>query len=152
MHGEVAVRSAGPDDLLAVVRLIERNPAMTVDQLAERHHATWMRMMATDDLTVYVGCLGQDVVGTTASLVMPHVTYQCRPTVFVESMYVKESHRRRGVARAMLQRLLDDARHAGCFKVQLLTHKRHRSDGAHDLYRAMGFVAEAEGFRRYLDP
>ena len=29
--------------------------------------------------------------------------------------------------------------------------KRHGHDGAHDLYRAMGFTPEAEGFRLYLD-
>ncbi len=136
---DLVVRTAATDDLLAVVRLIDRNPEMTVEQLTEQHHATWVRMMATDDLTVYVALFDGEVVGTTAALVMPHVTYDCRPTAFVESMYVKESHRRRGVARAMLQRLLDDAERAGCFKIQLLTHKRHRSDGGHDLYRAMGF-------------
>jgi hypothetical protein len=32
----------------------------------------------------------------------------------------------------------------------VLTHKRHAIDGAHDLYRALGFKAEAEGFRLYL--
>lgn len=147
----LTVRVAAPDDALAVVRLIERSPAMSREELTERHRATWARMMATTDLTVYVAAFGNDVVGTTAALVMPHVTYQCRPTVFVESMYVLESHRRRGIARNMLQRLLDDAREQGCHKVQLLTHKRHATDGAHDLYRSVGFVAEAEGFRLYLD-
>ena len=36
-------------------------------------------------------------------------------------------------------------------KVQLLTHKRHATDGAHALYESMGFEAEAEGFRLYLN-
>jgi hypothetical protein len=50
----------------------------------------------------------------------------------------------------MLASLVDDARAAGCRKVQLLSHKRHVSDGAHDLYLKAGFEPEAEGFRRYL--
>lgn len=58
--------------------------------------------------------------------------------------------RRRGVAKALVERVLADARAAGCFKVQLLSHKRHATDGAHDLYRSLGFSAEAEGFRLYL--
>lgn len=148
---ELRVRTATMDDALAVVRLIERDPSMAAEELTERHRATWARMMATTDLTVYLALWGDDIVGTTAALVMPHVTYGCRPTVLVESMYVRDSHRRRGVASTMLQRLLDDARGQGCHKVQLLTHKRHHNDGAHDLYRSMGFVAEAEGFRLYLD-
>ncbi len=59
---------------------------------------------------------------TSALLVMPHFTYSCHPTAFIEAMYVRDEHRRRGVARMMVERLLDDARSAGCRKVQLLTH------------------------------
>lgn len=88
-------------------------------------------MMRTDDLTVYLAWRGEDAVGTTALLVMAHITNACRPTAFIESMYVRDEHRRRGVARMMVERLLDDASSAGCHKVQLLTHKRHADDGAH---------------------
>jgi len=82
---------------------------------------------------------------------MPHITYACRPTAFIESMYVRDEHRRRGVARMMVDRVLYDATNAGCHKVQLLTHKRHAHDGAHAFYRSCGFEAEAEGFRMYLN-
>ena len=107
--------------------------------------------MRTDDLTVYLAWHGNEAVGTTALLVMPHLTYACRPTAFLESMYVLDEHRRRGVAKMMVARLLDDAKNLGCHKVQVLTHKRHAQDGGHALYRALGFEAEAEGFRLYLD-
>jgi single-stranded DNA-specific DHH superfamily exonuclease len=52
----------------------------------------------------------------------------------------------------LLQQALKDAHAASCRKIQLLSHKRHGNDGAHDLYRAMGFTPKAEGFRLYLDP
>ncbi len=145
------VRIAHPGDLLAVVRLIEREAGLSAEALSSVQRATWERMMATPDLTVYLVYAGDEAVGTTAMLVMPHVTYACRPTAFIESMYVLDEHRRQGVARMMIERLLADARDLGCHKVQLLTHKRHADDGAHDLYHALGFVAEAEGFRQYLD-
>jgi GNAT superfamily N-acetyltransferase len=103
-------------------------------------------MLLTDDLSVYLASHGDDAVGTTAFLVMPHLAHACRPTAFIESMYVRDEHRRRGVARRMVERLLVDAGDAGCHKVQLLTHKRHVQDGAHDFYRSLGFEAEAEGF------
>jgi hypothetical protein len=45
--------------------------------------------------------------------------------------------------------VLQDSRAAGCNKVQLLSHKRHATDGGHRLYRAVGFEPEAEGFRLY---
>ena len=146
-----AIQGARADDLLAVARLIDRRPGLSEEDLTERQRATWARMLLTDDLTVYLAWHGDDAVGTTALLVMPHITYACRPTGFIESMYVRDEHRRRGVARRMVERLLVDARDAGCHKVQLLTHKRHAQDGAHAFYRSMGFEAEAEGFRMYLD-
>jgi hypothetical protein len=50
----------------------------------------------------------------------------------------------------MLCHVLGDARSAGGNKVQLLSHKRHATDGGHRLYTSLGFNAEAEGFRLYL--
>ena len=44
----------------------------------------------------------------------------------------------------------DSATTAGYHKIQLLTHKRHAHAGAHEFYRSLGFVDEAEGFRLYL--
>jgi GNAT superfamily N-acetyltransferase len=133
------------------VRLYERAPDLPVDRLSSRQRTMWDRMMATDDLTVYLAETQQQAVGTASLLVMPHITYDCHPTAFIEAMVVAQAHRRRGVGRMLLERLLDDARTASCRKVQLLSHKRHVGDGAHDFYRSLGFAAEAEGFRLYLD-
>lgn len=144
------VRPAGPDDLPGVLRVQHRDPGLGPGDVSERERATWDRMLATDGLTVYLATEGDDVVGTVTLLVMPNLGYGCRPSAFVEAMVVAESHRRRGVGRALVERLLAEAAAAGCHKVQLLTHKRHASDGAHDFYRALGFTAEAEGFRLYL--
>ena len=144
------IRTAGTDDLLGVVRIIDRVPNLTPAELTELHRLTWTRMMTTPDLTVYVAEVAREVVGTTSLLVMPHVTYDCRPTAFIEPMVVAQAHRRHGVGRMMTQRVLRDARSLGCHKVQLLSHKRHAGDGAHAFYRSLGFVAEAEGFRLYL--
>ena len=118
--------------------------------LTDVQRSAWARALETPDLTVYVAERGGQVVGTTSLLLMPHVTYGCHPTAFIEPLVVAEEHRRRGVGRMMVERALDDARAAGCRKVQLLSHKRHSEDGAHDFYRSLGFAAEAEGFRIFL--
>ncbi|MBJ7609026.1 MAG: GNAT family N-acetyltransferase [Candidatus Dormibacteraeota bacterium] len=152
MNSSYRVRTACVEDLLAVLRLYEHSPTLEQDTISGRQRDMWQRMMATDDLTVYVAETDGEVVGTSCLLVMPNLTYDCCPTAFIEAVVVADAHRRRGVARMMLGRLLDDARSMSCRKVQLLTHKRHAGDGAHDLYRSCGFEAEAEGFRLYLDP
>jgi len=82
-------------------------------------------------------------------LLMSHLTFDCQPTAFIEAVVIRYAHRRRGVATLLLRQALQDAHAASCRKIQLLAHKRHSNDGAHHLYRAMGFTPEAEGFRLY---
>ncbi len=106
--------------------------------------------MRSSGLTVYLAEVDEQVVGTATLMVMPNLTYGCAPTAFVEAVVVAAAHRRKGMAAAIMRRLLNDARSAGCNKVQLLSHKRHATDGAHRLYTSLGFEPEAEGFRLYL--
>lgn len=146
------VRPARDGDLLGVVRLHTRSPGLGPAQLSEKQQMMWQRMLSTVGMTVYVAVAGREVVGTTTLLVMPNLGYDCRPTAFVEAMVVAENHRRCGVGRRLMARLLNDARAASCRKVQLLSHKRHADDGAHAFYRSLDFQPEAEGFRLYLDP
>ena len=150
--GEAVVRTAGPDDLTGVLD-VHRHRDPGTDAPAEpnpRQRRTWAEMMAREGLTVYVADLDGAAIGTATLLVMPTITQGCEPTAFVEAVVVDHRHRRRGVATAILRRALDDARALGCNKVQLLSHKRHRDDGAHALYVSLGFGADAEGFRLYL--
>lgn len=111
----------------------------------------WERMAATPNLIVYLAEFGDEPVGTASMILMPHITYGCRPSAFIEAIVVTYAHRRQGVATLLLQLALDDARAASCFKIQLLSHKRHTDDGAHHLYQSLGFSPEAEGFRLYLN-
>ncbi|GAA3073943.1 hypothetical protein GCM10017600_26460 [Streptosporangium carneum] len=111
----------------------------------------WERVGATPGLTVYLAELEGEPVGTASMMLMPHITYDCRPSAFVEAVVVAYAHRRQGVATLLVRQALEDAREASCFKIQLLSHKRHADDGAHRLYRSLGFTPEAEGFRLYLN-
>lgn len=149
------VRTATTTDLRAVLGVYRQRHTAS-DRLApqrvlDQQRVTWMQMMAIKELSVYVVEDGDIAVGTLSMVVMPNLTYDCRPTAFIEPVVVVASHRRRGIGRAMLQRALSDARTAGCLKVQVVSHKRHSDDGAHAFYEALGFKAEAEGYRLYID-
>jgi GNAT superfamily N-acetyltransferase len=146
------IRIARSDDLEAVLALYahEDSGHEVRRSATDQEKQMWRRMLDTTDLTVYLGEADGEVVGTATALVMPNVTYACAPTAFVEAVVVAPSYRRQGIATAMLRRILVDSRAVGCNKVQLLSHKRHATDGAHHLYGALGFEPEAEGFRLYL--
>lgn len=145
--GHLRVRAAVLDDLPGLLEVYEGTRAT---EPSERERQTWHTMLATGNLSVYCAEVNGQVVGTAMLLTMPNLTYACQPTAFIEAVIVHTQWRRQGIATAMLERLIDDARLAGCNKVQLLSHKRHADDGAHDLYEKLDFEAEADGFRRYL--
>jgi len=149
------VRVADEQDLLPLLQLFSRadeglRPAVDAPRPIEI--STWAEMLRTEHLTTYVADDDGAVVGTALFATIPNLGYDCQRTGFIEAMVGAASQRRTGVATQVLQRVLDDARTAGCHKIQLLTHKRHATDGAHAFYRSMGFEAEAEGFRLYLAP
>lgn len=58
------VRLAERDDLLVLARLVELVPDLTAEQLSSVQRATWDRMMATDDLTIYLAECDGEPVGT----------------------------------------------------------------------------------------
>ena len=152
VESDLVIRVAGVQDLDGVLSVhVQHNPSMRATGSASAQEAeTWTRMQETRDLTVYLAEISRMPVGTASLLLMPNLTYECAPTAFIEAVVVVPKQRRRGIATAILGRVLEDAESAGCDKVQLLSHKRHADDGAHELYRKAGFTSEAEGFRRYL--
>jgi N-acetylglutamate synthase-like GNAT family acetyltransferase len=141
------LRRASANDVAGVAALLAPERSPNDVGLA----AAWARLMSTETATVYIAETAGEVVGTATLLTMPHINYGCRPTAFIEAVHVAPAHRHRGVATVLLERVVADAVAAGCHKLQVVSHKRHDVDGGHALYRALGFVDEAEGFRRYLD-
>lgn len=59
--------------------------------------------------------------------------------LFIEELYVAPDARRRGVARAILSRLLADSRASGVRAIELEVDEGHEPAGA--LYRSLGFEA-----------
>src|SRR6185503_2828315 len=84
---------------------------------SDRQTAMWSRIARSPDVTVYVAELDGRPVGTACLSILPNITYDCRPTAFIEAVVVRYDHRRRGVARLMLEHVLDAARRESCFKV-----------------------------------
>jgi aminoglycoside 6'-N-acetyltransferase I len=74
------------------------------------------------------------------------------PVAFLEGIYVKPSHRRRGVARALCDRVADWARTLGA--TEFASDTLIDNTDSHAMHRALGFI-ETERvafFRRTLSP
>lgn len=139
------VRDASEKDLAEVAALLV---GLEQEPRPSRDLHTWREMLAQPGRSILVAESEGRLVGTLDLLVIPNLTRGGRPYAMAENIVVTEGHRREGVGSALLDAAVDRARGADCYKVQLLSNKDRTE--AHGFYRACGFEALAEGFRRYL--
>jgi GNAT superfamily N-acetyltransferase len=102
----------------------------------------WTGIMADPSLRYFVvACEGRVVSSCNLALV-PNLTRGARPFGVIENVVTHPDFRRRGFAKAVLERALDVAWQSGCYKVMLLS-SAHR-DAAHALYEKVGFKANVK--------
>jgi GNAT superfamily N-acetyltransferase len=88
------------------------------------------------------------VVGTLFFQITPNLSHGARPWAVFENMVVDARYRGQGIGRRLIEYAFARCREAGCYKVQLLSHKKRLE--AHRFYRSLGFEESALGFRFYF--
>ncbi|OHV35334.1 GCN5 family acetyltransferase [Pseudofrankia sp. EUN1h] len=106
------------------------------------------RILADPSRQLLVADVDGRVVGTAEVLVHVNLTHGGQPWAIVENVVVAADARRLGAGRALMAHVVEQARAAGCYKIQLLS-RGERGD-AHLFYESLGFARSAVGFRRYL--
>ncbi len=96
-------------------------------------------MAARDDDTTPVGL---------CQLRFRHSVWTAAEDCWLEDLFVRREARRRGIARALLQRVLERARERGCRRVELDTNESN--DGAIGLYEGLGFSPMSKASSRSL--
>jgi GNAT superfamily N-acetyltransferase len=77
-----------------------------------------------------------------------HSVWTAAEDCWLEDLFVRPEARRRGLAKALVQRSLERARERGCRRVELDTNEDN--NGAIRLYEALGFSATSKGSSRSL--
>ncbi|MGO9971411.1 MAG: N-acetyltransferase family protein [Solirubrobacteraceae bacterium] len=142
-------RSADLDDLLSLYQELAdtRNTAAPTDRASSEPLLAEILADRTRQLVVAV--LDGRLVGTADLLVVPNLTHHGKPWAIVENVIVARAVRRTGVGTQLIGRLIELARVAGCYKLQLQSGKQRAE--AHEFYRDLGLAAVAEGFKIYFD-
>ncbi|GAA2232934.1 GNAT family N-acetyltransferase [Streptomyces indiaensis] len=109
--------------------------------------AIWSAISSQRGRTILVAEAAGTLAGTADCIVLPNLTRGGRAILFVENVVVAGSFQRRGVGRQLMEAAVRLGESAGCYKVQLLAAD---DEYVHTFYKACGFQALAEGFRRYL--
>jgi len=124
----------------AVVELIDgyaRGPGgQSAPLAAGARDAMAAGLRAHPKMTVYLAWDGGDAVGVAVCL-EGFSTFAGRPSLNIHDLAVAAQHQGRGIGRALIERVSDDARARGCCKVTLEVHETN--ENAKRLYRKTGF-------------
>jgi GNAT superfamily N-acetyltransferase len=143
----VLVRQARPSDALAVQALYrilvpgDQNIAVRPERIAE--------LEEDDSNHLLVAEVAGEVRGTAFLSICRDPMYGFHPYGVVENIIVDPAFRGRGVGRALMIAVEDQARAARCTKLMLLSSVSRV--GAHRFFATIGFDAEKKrGFIKYL--
>lgn len=158
MTDEIAVFRAGPADLADVVRFF-RAMAAAADPAdpaaAGRGQAGLRRSLQAwdflhgDRCVLLLACLEGEMAGSLLAVRVPKADARLG-FLFVDELYVLPPFRRRGVGRALLERVQALAVEMGLAGVRLMV--RPGNEAARWLYRRCGFVEHEAVFCQWTGP
>lgn len=88
------------------------------------------------------------VIATATLMLLPNLSHGGRSVAQLESVVVDERERGRGVGERLVRFCVEQARGAGCFRVQLTSNASR--EAAHRFYRRLGFGDSHVGFKLLL--
>lgn len=100
------------------------------------------QILRTPGLFLFVIERADVVVATTYLNIIPNLSRSAAPYAVVENVVVDVGLRRTGLGRQIMERTLQEAWNAGCYKAMLMTGSK--TPGTHAYYRACGFSADAK--------
>jgi GNAT superfamily N-acetyltransferase len=134
-------------------RLIELLSQLSLDQPREdlstpiqpAYHPALEAVLSDERQTILVAELDGRLAGMACFIILPNLSHIGRPYAMIEDRVVDAGLRGRGIGDALMQRAIEMAREAGCYKLSL-TSNMTRTD-AHRFYERLGFKATHVGYR-----
>jgi GNAT superfamily N-acetyltransferase len=142
------VRKANFADVTRILELYEQLTEEVQDLSPETVNRVFTEIDSSPRQELLVAENDGLVVGTLFIQITPNLSHGAYPWAVLENMVVDSRYRRQGIGRHLIEYAFARCREAGCYKVQLLSHKKRL--GAHQFYRSLGFEESALGFRFYF--
>jgi len=92
--------------------------------------------LASDSFWILVGLIGGQPVGYATLVRMPKADARVA-ALYLDELHVLKTHRRRGVASALLDEVTVIAKEVGAWRIRLLVSPHNQA--ARNLYRSLGF-------------
>jgi len=150
MIDPVIIRKATDADLTFVLNLlgsddIDPGDVLSVEEATLIHH----KFSAYPNYSLFVACIGSNIVGTFELLIMDNLGHKGKPSGVIEDVMVDNVYRSKGIGRKMMEHAISVCKTYGCYKLTLSSNlKRER---AHDFYEKIGFIKHGYSFHVDLD-
>jgi ribosomal protein S18 acetylase RimI-like enzyme len=102
----------------------------------------WQGIIANPALTCFVAEQAGRLISSCNLAIIPNLTRGARPYGVIENVITHPDFRRQGLAKRVLDRAIETAKQAGCYKVMLLSGADRKS--AHALYEKVGFKKDTK--------
>jgi len=146
---ELLIREAAPSDIPEILRQrramyidMGHTEPQPLDAMASRSAGYLAKAMADGSFRAWLACAERGVVGGGALIISPWLAHpydlECRRATIL-NVYVYPEHRRRGVARQLMEVMITWCRREGFAGVTL-----HASDDGRHLYESLGFELSNE--------
>lgn len=148
---EITYRKLGSGDMDTFIKMriqqLQEEGAEPVLDLSSELRSYYIRHLEDQTFSAWLAVDEEAIVGTCGLSVAEKPPYYANPTGrigLLSSVYTLKSHRRRGIARGLLEHIMDEANSAGCGAVQITA-----SDMGTLLYADYGFKRN-ENFMQFV--
>jgi predicted GNAT family acetyltransferase len=132
----VTIRKATKEDLPHILSLYSElhpnDPPINEDSAT----SVWNQALYSG-VTYFVAESRGTIVATCYIAIIPNITKQCSPIGFIENIITSDSYRRLGIAKRLLEAVVEYAKAQGCYKVTLQSNVKRTV--AHEFYKSVGF-------------
>ncbi|MBQ1593008.1 MAG: GNAT family N-acetyltransferase, partial [Treponema sp.] len=109
----------------------------------EKSKALWEKEIETNKNIKYFGALENGkVVSSCYCVIIPNLTNYNQPICFVENVVTDSDFRKMGLARKVIEKVVEEAKKENCYKVILQSGIARKE--AHRFYENVGFNGESK--------
>ncbi|MBT5433433.1 MAG: GNAT family N-acetyltransferase [Alphaproteobacteria bacterium] len=119
------IRSARNDDLPAVLNLYRHLHARDGEPDNRFAAEVFARILAAPGMELFLARQDGLACASCYLNVIDNLTRGCAPYAIIENVVTDPAHRRRGLAKQVVQHAMSAAWNAGCYKVMLMTGQPH---------------------------
>jgi GNAT superfamily N-acetyltransferase len=146
MNDSLYCRAASKADLSAILRLYAQPDLDDGQVLSLREAERIFEGMANyPHYKIYVAVCDGQIIGAFSLLIMDNLAHLGAPSAVIEDVAVDPKWQGRGVGKKMMQRALEIAGKAGCYKAALSSNLKRKR--AHAFYESLGFERHGYSYR-----